>query len=175
VTVTMKNAVFWDVTSCGSCKNRHFASIITVTRLVLQLLVTANLPSSPILVTLMMEAIRSSKMSVLTRATWLHIPEDSILHSHCCENLKSYISLNFACTQNLVIFPYMTFILSLHHVQLSFGTGLYLAAFKPHFMYHLQWNLLPFHIYGPQLSRHNIISHADGIILKDSIQDYKLT
>jgi hypothetical protein len=22
--VTMKNAVFWDVTSCGSCKNRHF-------------------------------------------------------------------------------------------------------------------------------------------------------
>jgi hypothetical protein len=22
--VTMKNAVFWDVKSCGSCKNRHF-------------------------------------------------------------------------------------------------------------------------------------------------------
>jgi hypothetical protein len=22
--VTMKNGVFWDVTSCGSCKNRHF-------------------------------------------------------------------------------------------------------------------------------------------------------
>jgi hypothetical protein len=22
--VTMKNAVFWDVTPCGSCKNRHF-------------------------------------------------------------------------------------------------------------------------------------------------------
>jgi hypothetical protein len=22
--VTMKNAVFWDVTSCGSCKNRRF-------------------------------------------------------------------------------------------------------------------------------------------------------
>jgi hypothetical protein len=23
-TVTMKNGVFWDVTPCGSCKNRHF-------------------------------------------------------------------------------------------------------------------------------------------------------
>jgi hypothetical protein len=22
--VTMKNAVFWDVTPCGSCKNRRF-------------------------------------------------------------------------------------------------------------------------------------------------------
>jgi hypothetical protein len=22
--VTMKNGVFWDVTSCGSCKNRRF-------------------------------------------------------------------------------------------------------------------------------------------------------
>jgi hypothetical protein len=31
----LKNAVFWDVTPCGSCKNRHFgklsASIIRVT------------------------------------------------------------------------------------------------------------------------------------------------
>jgi hypothetical protein len=32
----------------------------------------------------------SSETSVLTRPTWLHIPEDSILHSHCHENLKSY-------------------------------------------------------------------------------------
>jgi hypothetical protein len=29
--------------------------------------------------------------SVLTRATWHNIPEDTILHSHRCENLKSYI------------------------------------------------------------------------------------
>jgi hypothetical protein len=48
------------------------------------------LPSSPTLVTLMMEAICSSKTSVLTRAIWHNIPKDGIFHSHHCENLKSY-------------------------------------------------------------------------------------
>jgi hypothetical protein len=41
----------------------------------------------------MMEVIRSSKTTVLTRATQHNIPEDGILHSHCRENLKSYIAL----------------------------------------------------------------------------------
>jgi hypothetical protein len=49
-------------------------------------------PSSLILVTLMMDAIHSSETSVLTRSTWLNIPEDGIFHSHHHENLKSYVA-----------------------------------------------------------------------------------
>jgi hypothetical protein len=46
--------------------------------------VMANVvPSSPILVTLMMEALHCSK-TFLTRATWSNIPEDGILYPHLC-------------------------------------------------------------------------------------------
>jgi hypothetical protein len=59
-----------------------------------RLLVTASVvPSSPILVTLMKEALNSSDTSVLTRATRGNIPEGDILHSHRREDLKSYIAL----------------------------------------------------------------------------------
>jgi hypothetical protein len=51
------------------------------------MLVTAKVvPSSPILVSLMMEAIRASETPVLIRATRRHIPEDGILLSYRREN-----------------------------------------------------------------------------------------
>jgi hypothetical protein len=64
----------------------------------LQLLVTANVPSSPILFTLMMEGTRSSETSVLTQATRSHNQEDGILHRHRCETFKSYLML-IACNE----------------------------------------------------------------------------
>jgi hypothetical protein len=65
------------------------------TKSVRRLLVTACVvPISPILATLM-EVPGSSETSVLTRATRRNNPEDTILHSHRRENLKSYISRVF--------------------------------------------------------------------------------
>jgi hypothetical protein len=62
-------------------------------------LVTASVvPSSLILDTLMKEELSSSEPSVLTRATRRNNPEDTILHSHHRENLKSYILKD--CCQN---------------------------------------------------------------------------
>jgi hypothetical protein len=56
------------------------------------LLVIANVfPTSTILVTLIMEALRSSETSVLKRSTGHRIPKDGILHSYRRKNSKSYL------------------------------------------------------------------------------------
>jgi hypothetical protein len=83
----------------------HSASIIRVTRnseLGTTLAVTSNrlltlYPSSPILVTRMMEALRSFEPSVLTTATRRDTPGDGILHSHRHENLTGALNSSIKC------------------------------------------------------------------------------
>jgi hypothetical protein len=90
--VTMKNGIFWDVPPCG-----FFVAC--------RLLVTASVvPSSPILVTLMVEALSSSETSFLTKATWCNLPEDAILQYYFNPIMKhgkiNLTASNFLLFQN---------------------------------------------------------------------------
>jgi hypothetical protein len=70
----LKNAVFWDVALCRYFVNRRLGG---TSRLHLQGRKIRERGTSVI-------------RSIYKRSTKHHIPEDGILHSHRCENLKSY-------------------------------------------------------------------------------------
>jgi hypothetical protein len=98
----MKNAVFRDVTPCGSCKYSRFEGIYLhhqgdknwQARNVLRLLITTKvIPNSPFLVTLMMEAIYIPPKRRFFQEPHGATPQKTAFFSHRRGNLVSYIAL----------------------------------------------------------------------------------
>jgi hypothetical protein len=96
-----KDVVTWRTASSGMWRRvalvgtdvseERIAWIIRVTRI--NAIVTANSVPGSLILTLMMEAIRSSETLILTRPIRCRIPEYGVLHSHRRGNLKSYINM----------------------------------------------------------------------------------
>jgi hypothetical protein len=81
-TVTMKNTVFWDVSRVTLVRTD-----IVFLRSLRRLLVTANIPSPPILVTMIVEAIRSSETSFFQEPHSL-LEADGMLTKCVCTMLR---------------------------------------------------------------------------------------
>jgi hypothetical protein len=99
----------------------------------LQILVTANVVHNLLIIlTLMMEVICSYEMLIRTRATWRHIPEDSILHSHRHGNLKSYVEPLVVCgyTGSMLSVDLKDQMLQSYLLEWNEFTGWYLTRFK---------------------------------------------